>query len=190
MPEDKLFATLDVTTHVGKLPRSNITCLFVDTVGFISDIPTHLIASVIILALCSLLNLILSAFFPFLNVIMNSLLGREACKQQIITWPQKQPGSCYLAFGSRKYADEVWVHPLVGGLHGVWVVGSDGHGANWEHSLVLPFPWVFSDHIWGHLLCTLSRRTAPTAGNTTIIGAVQNHCYSGGSNMALISEKK
>lgn len=45
MPEDKLFATLDVTTHVGKLPRSNITCLFVDTVGFISDIPTHLIAS-------------------------------------------------------------------------------------------------------------------------------------------------
>lgn len=45
MPEDKLFATLDVTTHVGKLPQSNITCLFVDTVGFISDIPTHLIAS-------------------------------------------------------------------------------------------------------------------------------------------------
>ena len=29
------------------------------------------------LALCSLLNLMLSVFFPFLNVMMNSLFGRE-----------------------------------------------------------------------------------------------------------------
>lgn len=43
-PKDKLFATLDVTCHLGRLP-SNLQCLFIDTVGFISDIPTALIAS-------------------------------------------------------------------------------------------------------------------------------------------------
>ena len=43
-PEDKLFATLDVTCHKGVL-QDNLECLFIDTVGFISDIPTRLIAS-------------------------------------------------------------------------------------------------------------------------------------------------
>ena len=43
-PRDALFATLDVTTHACKLP-SNLTTLFVDTVGFICDIPTHLVAA-------------------------------------------------------------------------------------------------------------------------------------------------
>ena len=43
-PMNRLFATLDVTCHQGRLP-SNLECLFIDTVGFISDIPTALIAS-------------------------------------------------------------------------------------------------------------------------------------------------
>lgn len=43
-PEDKLFATLDVTSHAGILPR-NIKVLYMDTIGFISDIPPTLIAS-------------------------------------------------------------------------------------------------------------------------------------------------
>ncbi|GFW24258.1 putative GTP-binding protein 6 [Trichonephila clavipes] len=43
-PEDKLFATLDVTLHPGLLP-SNQKVLFIDTVGFISDVPTQLIQS-------------------------------------------------------------------------------------------------------------------------------------------------
>ncbi|XP_066996839.2 putative GTP-binding protein 6 isoform X1 [Anabrus simplex] len=43
-PEDKLFATLDVTMHLGSLPCS-LKLLYVDTIGFISDIPTHLIES-------------------------------------------------------------------------------------------------------------------------------------------------
>jgi len=43
-PEDKLFATLDVTVHSLSLP-SGVPSLLVDTVGFISDIPTSLIAS-------------------------------------------------------------------------------------------------------------------------------------------------
>ena len=43
-PADRLFATLDVTAHKGVLP-SNLQCLFLDTVGFISDIPISLIAS-------------------------------------------------------------------------------------------------------------------------------------------------
>ena len=43
-PRDQLFATLDVTVHEAVMP-SNLRTLFVDTVGFISDIPTNLIAS-------------------------------------------------------------------------------------------------------------------------------------------------
>ncbi|XP_025419999.1 putative GTP-binding protein 6 [Sipha flava] len=41
-PRDCLFATLDVTVHGGILP-SNVRVLYVDTIGFISDIPTRLI---------------------------------------------------------------------------------------------------------------------------------------------------
>ena len=43
-PEDKLFATLDVTAHRGKLP-SGMTALFIDTVGFVSDLPHELVES-------------------------------------------------------------------------------------------------------------------------------------------------
>ena len=41
-PKDRLFATLDVTLHGGILP-SSMKVLYVDTVGFISDIPSELI---------------------------------------------------------------------------------------------------------------------------------------------------
>lgn len=41
-PKNCLFATLDVTVHGGTLP-SNLKALFIDTIGFISDIPTRLI---------------------------------------------------------------------------------------------------------------------------------------------------
>lgn len=41
-PKNQLFATLDVTLHAGKLP-SSLEVLYVDTVGFISNIPTTLI---------------------------------------------------------------------------------------------------------------------------------------------------
>lgn len=41
-PRDQLFATLDVTLHAGVLP-SRLEVLYVDTVGFMSDIPTTLI---------------------------------------------------------------------------------------------------------------------------------------------------
>ena len=44
-PKDKLFATLDVTCHRTTLPDINLEVVFIDTVGFISDIPTPLIAS-------------------------------------------------------------------------------------------------------------------------------------------------
>ena len=44
-PRNQLFATLDVTCHGTKLPGSNLQTVFIDTVGFISDIPTPLIAS-------------------------------------------------------------------------------------------------------------------------------------------------
>ena len=42
-PKNQLFATLDVTVHACRLP-STVTFLLIDTVGFISDIPTDLIA--------------------------------------------------------------------------------------------------------------------------------------------------
>ncbi|CAF3560666.1 unnamed protein product [Rotaria socialis] len=41
-PKNQLFATLDVTTHAGVLPNA-LNLLYVDTVGFIADIPTTLI---------------------------------------------------------------------------------------------------------------------------------------------------
>lgn len=41
-PKDQLFATLDVTVHEGVLP-SYMKVLYVDTVGFIANIPTSLI---------------------------------------------------------------------------------------------------------------------------------------------------
>ena len=41
-PKDYLFATLDVTTHMGSLP-SRLPVLYTDTVGFMADIPTSLI---------------------------------------------------------------------------------------------------------------------------------------------------
>ena len=43
-PRDELFATLDVTSHPAVLP-SQLESVMLDTVGFISDIPTDLIAS-------------------------------------------------------------------------------------------------------------------------------------------------
>ncbi|XP_063228745.1 putative GTP-binding protein 6 [Bacillus rossius redtenbacheri] len=41
-PKDQLFATLDVTLHEGVLP-SGLKVLYVDTIGFISDMPAGLI---------------------------------------------------------------------------------------------------------------------------------------------------
>ncbi|VEN56787.1 unnamed protein product [Callosobruchus maculatus] len=41
-PKNQLFATLDVTVHSGTLP-SGLKVLYVDTVGFLSDLPTNLI---------------------------------------------------------------------------------------------------------------------------------------------------
>ena len=43
-PENKLFATLDTTAHEGKLP-SGMNLLYIDTVGFISDLPHELVES-------------------------------------------------------------------------------------------------------------------------------------------------
>ena len=43
-PEDMLFATLDTTVHAVKLP-CGLKVLFVDTIGFISDLPHELVES-------------------------------------------------------------------------------------------------------------------------------------------------
>ncbi|XP_053083993.1 putative GTP-binding protein 6 isoform X2 [Pangasianodon hypophthalmus] len=43
-PKDQLFATLDVTVHAGRLP-SHMTVLYVDTIGFLSQLPHQLIDS-------------------------------------------------------------------------------------------------------------------------------------------------
>lgn len=43
-PRDQLFATLDVTAHAGALP-SRMTVLYVDTIGFLSQLPHGLIES-------------------------------------------------------------------------------------------------------------------------------------------------
>ncbi|KAI1899541.1 hypothetical protein AGOR_G00062850 [Albula goreensis] len=43
-PRDQLFATLDVTVHAGQLP-SHMSVLYVDTIGFLSQLPHQLIDS-------------------------------------------------------------------------------------------------------------------------------------------------
>ncbi|XP_075395168.1 putative GTP-binding protein 6 [Tenrec ecaudatus] len=43
-PRDQLFATLDVTAHAGALP-SRLTVLYMDTIGFLSQLPHELVAS-------------------------------------------------------------------------------------------------------------------------------------------------
>ncbi|XP_016337329.1 putative GTP-binding protein 6 isoform X1 [Sinocyclocheilus anshuiensis] len=43
-PKDQLFATLDVTVHAGQLP-SHMTVLYIDTIGFLSQLPHQLIDS-------------------------------------------------------------------------------------------------------------------------------------------------
>lgn len=40
-PKDQLFATLDVTAHAGRLP-SNLQVIYMDTVGFMRNLPTGL----------------------------------------------------------------------------------------------------------------------------------------------------
>ncbi|XP_059576929.1 putative GTP-binding protein 6 isoform X2 [Alligator mississippiensis] len=43
-PQDQLFATLDITAHAGYLP-SHLAVIYVDTIGFLSDLPHDLIGS-------------------------------------------------------------------------------------------------------------------------------------------------
>ncbi|KAK6048159.1 hypothetical protein COOONC_14336 [Cooperia oncophora] len=43
-PKDRLFATLDTTRHSARLP-SGRKVVFTDTIGFLSDLPIHLLAA-------------------------------------------------------------------------------------------------------------------------------------------------
>ncbi|XP_053864745.1 putative GTP-binding protein 6 isoform X3 [Malaclemys terrapin pileata] len=43
-PQDQLFATLDITAHAGYLP-SHLAVIYVDTIGFLSELPHDLIES-------------------------------------------------------------------------------------------------------------------------------------------------
>ncbi|XP_068778881.1 putative GTP-binding protein 6 [Struthio camelus] len=43
-PKDQLFATLDITAHAGSLP-SRMAVIYVDTIGFLSDLPHNLVES-------------------------------------------------------------------------------------------------------------------------------------------------
>ncbi|XP_023971253.1 putative GTP-binding protein 6 isoform X2 [Physeter macrocephalus] len=43
-PRDQLFATLDVTAHAGRLP-SQVTVIYMDTIGFLSQLPHSLVES-------------------------------------------------------------------------------------------------------------------------------------------------
>ena len=59
-------------THIGHCWRSLGMSMMIN----------HLMVSVMMAALWSLLNLMLSVFLPFLNVMMNSLLGWLACTRK------------------------------------------------------------------------------------------------------------
>lgn len=75
-PKNQLFATLDVTMHAGTLP-SGLEILYVDTVGFISDIPTNLIECFVatledaILAVILQLIIVQSCSMVFQDIILH-----------------------------------------------------------------------------------------------------------------------
>lgn len=63
-PENKLFATLDTTVHQGLLPN-NLKVLYIDTIGFIQDVPETLLEPFLVTledainAVCTILFLII-----------------------------------------------------------------------------------------------------------------------------------
>lgn len=69
VPCDRLFATLDVTSHGGMLPN-RMMVLYIDTVGFISNLPRNMKSAFIatlentISAVCHTVKLLLSEHFP------------------------------------------------------------------------------------------------------------------------------
>ena len=79
--EDKLFATLDTTAHGGKLP-SGLNLIFIDTVGFISDLPHELVESFsttlddVKTAVSSLNSLLLFLIFSHSLRLFENLVGR------------------------------------------------------------------------------------------------------------------
>lgn len=75
-PKNQLFATLDVTAHPGRLP-CNLQVIYIDTIGFMSDIPTELIQCFIttledaMMAVKICLNL---SFFYFMCIVQAPFL--------------------------------------------------------------------------------------------------------------------
>uniref|UniRef100_A0A8C2UF62 Hflx-type G domain-containing protein n=1 Tax=Chinchilla lanigera TaxID=34839 RepID=A0A8C2UF62_CHILA len=70
-PRDQLFATLDVTAHEGQLP-SRLPVLYVDTIGFLSQLPHGLIQS----------------FAATLEDVAHSWLHQEATVQDVAVQPE------------------------------------------------------------------------------------------------------
>lgn len=69
-PKNKLFATLDVTAHMGRLP-SNLQVIYIDTIGFMSDIPTNLIQCFITTLEDAMCAVRYSLFMNLIQLLMN-----------------------------------------------------------------------------------------------------------------------
>lgn len=73
--ENRLFATLDTTTHSAVLP-SRLKIVLADTIGFISDLPIQLFASftATLQYVCNAVSLYFFNIFDF-YIYINEILG-------------------------------------------------------------------------------------------------------------------
>lgn len=78
-PKNQLFATLDITAHGGVLP-CNLDVIYMDTIGFMSDIPTGLIECFVATLEDAMLAVSFNGNF-LLEKICFFLLGRKVNKE-------------------------------------------------------------------------------------------------------------
>lgn len=82
-PKNHLFATLDTTAHEGMLP-CKMKLLYIDTIGFIQDVPETLIEPFkvtlddALIAVCYHLNLILKSFIRKTFIQLNFFTGSHS----------------------------------------------------------------------------------------------------------------
>lgn len=116
MAQDMLFATLDPTIRAAKLP-SGLSVLLSDTVGFISNLPTELVAAFratleevlaadILLHVRDIAHEDTAAQRDDVLAVLKSLFGKEASLEHLIEvhnkvdlWEEAHPGETYIPQG-------------------------------------------------------------------------------------------
>ncbi|XP_068389941.1 putative GTP-binding protein 6 isoform X1 [Eschrichtius robustus] len=128
-PRDRLFATLDVTARAGRLP-SRLTVIYVDTIGFLSQLPHSLVES-----FSATLEDVRRSVSAEVQVVSNTTNGRQVPSSQ-----HQGPGS------SHHYI--TGLGPLITASR-AWVSSSQHHGpGSPHHSITGPGPLITTSRAW------------------------------------------